>query len=145
MNIIFYKTESENNRVDKILTDEYSMDGNMRDEINITNPIVTFMSNVIDFNYCYIPLLNRYYYVDSVVALRHSYYMVRLSCDVLMTYKDSIKNMMALIERQENTNNPYINKDYVVESREEVKSYKFENNFDNDGEYILITVRGGVS
>lgn len=145
MNIKFYKTESENNRVDKVLTDEHSIDGSLRDEINITNPIVTFMSNVIDFNYCYIPVLNKYYYVDSVVALRHNYYMVRLSCDVLMTYKDAIINMMAIIERQENLNNQYINKEYVVESREEVESYKFENNFDDDGEYILITVRGGES
>ena len=144
MNIKFYKTVSENNRVNKVLTNEISIDGTLRDELNILNPVVTFMSNVINFNYCYIEELHRYYYVESVIAIRHNYYMVRLSCDVLMTYKDEIRNIYANVERQENVNNSYINKGYSVESREVIEKYPFENKF-TDGEYILITTRGGVS
>lgn len=145
MKIKFYKTTSENNRVDKVLTDEIEIDGSLRDELNILTPVVTFMTDVVNYNYCYIPLLQRYYYVDSVVAVRHNYYMVRLSCDVLMTYKDAIRDMSAIVERQENTNNPYINKGYSVESREEVEKLAFDNSFDENGEYILITVRGSES
>lgn len=142
MEIRFYVTKDENNRVDKILLNEKIVDGSLRDEFNVLNPVVSFVFNPNEYNYCYIPSMQRYYFVDSVVCVRKGYYMIKLSCDVLMTYSYGIKEMSAIVEKQETNNNPYIDKDYTVETKEVIEKYSFENNFDEEGQYILITTRG---
>lgn len=142
MEIKFYKTTSENNRLDKILTDEKIIQGSCRDSIQVTNPVITIKGYVKDYNYCYIEAFKRYYYVEATTMVGGLTTMV-LTVDVLTSFKDKIRLLESLLEKQESShNNPYWNDGYVVDQRPTMDKIPFQNNFD-DGEFILITIKGG--
>ena len=52
------------------------------------------------FNYAYIPALKRYYFVNDCVV-QNGFATLSLSVDVLMSYKDSIFNLSAVVDRNE--------------------------------------------
>lgn len=142
MEIKFYKTTSENSRLDKVLTDEKTIQGNCRDTIDVLNPIVTVKGYIKDYNYCYIDAFKRYYYIEPPTMIG-GLTIISLSVDVLTTYKNNIRLLEALLEKQEYShNNPYWNDGYIVDQRPIMDKINFQNNFD-DGEYVLITIKGG--
>ena len=58
----------------------------------IVNPVLEFdvgLSNVPNYNYCYIPSFNRYYWVEEWTN-RGALWIASLKVDVLATYKDAI-------------------------------------------------------
>ena len=58
----------------------------------IINPILEFdvgLSNVPNYNYCYIPSFNRYYWIEEWTN-RGALWIASLKVDVLATYKDAI-------------------------------------------------------
>lgn len=73
----------------------YDMDGIETDVQYNTDSLIT------NINYIYIPLLNKYYYVNDVVLISNK--MFRFSCtvDVLMSYKRDILMLHGLVERNE--------------------------------------------
>ena len=111
MTIIFYKTLSEHNRVNKILTLDKTLTGSLKEKTDILNPSIIIKAvnnfNVFDYNYCYISELSRYYYIDSIKIVNAVLYEIELTIDVLMTYKNSILNLECKIDRYsgENENN----------------------------------------
>lgn len=46
-------------------------------------------ANIINFNYCYVPHFNRYYFITDLRQY-HNFWYVSCSCDVLATYKTAI-------------------------------------------------------
>lgn len=67
--------------------------GTLRDECSVSNPVITIeYATFPTFNYCYIPTFSRYYYIDNIIVLRNGVYELYLRCDVLMSFKDVIKN-----------------------------------------------------
>ena len=74
-------------------------------DYNITAPILIIANAtgaISNNNYAYIEDYNRYYFVESVSVGRSGMYVVKLKVDVLMTYSAGIKNLNAIITRQEN-------------------------------------------
>jgi len=49
----------------------------------------TDSSNIINFNYCYVPHFNRYYFITDLRQY-HNFWYVSCTCDVLATYKTTI-------------------------------------------------------
>ena len=106
--INLYECTAEDKRVDKstYLTDVGTLLGTLRDACDIVNPSVTIaMNGVPDFNYVYIPIFGRYYFVDRITNVLMGLWRIDLRCDVLMTYKQAIGGLTALIARQENDYN----------------------------------------
>lgn len=64
--------------------------------------------NVLDFNYAYIPQFRRYYYVASVGTGVNGLYVVSLSVDVLMSFKDYFLQLEAIVERNEFEYDPLV-------------------------------------
>lgn len=142
LTITLYKNTSERNRVDKTdyLKNYGTIKGTFRDSCDIINPeIVLQLTSYPKFNYCYIDKLNRYYYVESVVILTTNTYLVNLSCDVLMSYKDGIKGLVGFIDRNEHTfNENIIDKYRVIEQGYDIEVYDVENKvFTGDVNLIL--------
>lgn len=141
--INLYKNTAENDRVDKTnyLTQVGTLIGVFKEETSVMNPQIIIEYGVIDFNYIYIPLLNRYYYINEIISVRNNLWRIRLNCDVLMSFKTEILNLECYISRNEYKNNPYIedtflpllfNRDIVeVESPvyEGLENYQFTNGF----------------
>lgn len=109
--INLYKNIAENNRVDKTnyITSVGVLQGSLREECSITDPSIIIQSDSLpNFNYVYIPIWNRYYYVNEITSVRYGLWRISLHVDVLMTYKLDILNLNAIIGRQEYKYNRYI-------------------------------------
>lgn len=143
MDIIFYKTASENIQLEKVLTDETTLTGTLHESNKILSPQFSVTTDVRQFNYCYIPQFNRYYFITGVTVNKKNFFIVNCEVDVLQTYANGIKNLTAIIERQENSGNDYYdNGNFVNEVKKERTRHSFENPFSDGGEFILLTARG---
>jgi hypothetical protein len=99
-----YRNSSEQNRVDKskYLESAGILNGILRDECDMINPVIVIeYHKVPDFNYIYIPAFKRYYFLTKFEFVRKNAYRLYLHVDVLMSYKDGIKNLKCLVLRNE--------------------------------------------
>lgn len=60
------------------------------------------------FNYCYCPNFDRYYFIDRITFTRNRLVQLTCTCDVLMSFNDDILKTTQLIARQENKQQRYI-------------------------------------
>lgn len=149
--INLYKNSAEVNRVDKgmFLESIGTLTGALRDECSLITPSIVYQSSdVPTFNYVYIPIFNRYYYVTSLSSVGKNVWRMELNCDVLMTYKDSIYTLHGVIGRQENDYNPLLvdteiptQNNPIVEVID-IPSDAFNTQTSDNGHNFLITVIG---
>lgn len=143
MDIEFFKTESEPNRLEKILTDKLVISGEFKEDVNIINPILSLNARpeIAQSNYIYIPNLNRYYFIDRVEITQTNIYTLYLSLDVLMSYKEQIKELKVILKNS--TANPYYNGFLSSHDvRKDLERLEFENNFNEKGTNVLIAING---
>lgn len=112
MRLNLYKNLSDKNHVDKNITQMGNqLTGTLRDNCSIINPVIEIESYTgFDFaecNYAYIPEFKRYYYINNI-TLKNKMYELTMHVDVLMSYKDEIRSNTAVISRQENNYNLYL-------------------------------------
>ena len=142
MQINFYKNSSEKNKIGKFLSSVLTLNGNLRDECSITSPsILVEATSLVDYNYCYIPEFKRYYFISDITSVRNNLWRVSLKVDVLESFKNDILNLSCIVDKQQNqsySNNiddgSYINR---VDNFIEIANY--QNGFNADGEFILLT------
>lgn len=141
MQIEFYNTSSEVNRIGKTLENKTTLSGSFKGEVDLRNPVMTVNTNLLNFNYCYIPDLNRYYFIDKIEITRSNLFTINLHIDVLETYKEAIKKLNVIVSQSKN--NPYYN-GFVkgVDVRTDYETKMFANNFDEDGQIILLALYG---
>lgn len=142
MKIHFYQTNSENNRLEKVLENELVITGNFKGDVDVLKPMLTVKNATVpQYNYCYIPSINRYYFVDKIEITQGNLFTVSLSIDVLMTYKDAIRELNVVVSSSQS--NPYYN-GYVdsYDVRTDYETKQFENNFNENGEIVLIALYG---
>lgn len=143
MEVIFYYNQSDARYINKRLATGISLEGVMRDECTIMNPIVRFQSDAFfRYNYCYIPEFGRYYSITSVNAFRQGIYDVSMDCDVLMSFKRDILNLSVIVDKQTDADNgdEYIDDaSLVTDNIMFSRVYSFPSGFNNNPEYILIT------
>ena len=85
------------------------------------------------------------YFINEFTAVRNGLWRVRLAVDVLETYKTQIKQMPAIIDKQQNKGNSnlYLNDgSYVIDSRSYNTILNFSGGFNDGGKFILITAGG---
>ena len=144
--ISLFKTASENNRVVKVLTDEKQLSGELRNQTSVLNPNIRIESadNISTYNYAYISEFGRYYYITDIVSVRTNCWVVSLRCDVLMSYKDEIQSMNAILNNTQETglSNYLASPNWVnlVKTKTDIKV--FPSGLSEQGEFILITAGG---
>lgn len=118
ISIAFYSNASEKNVVDKNIISQFQTSTvDLKDSCSVTDPVLivnvtstnTIQKLIRAVNYCYITDFRRYYYVTNITILRNAVFEVSCHVDVLMSYKDSIRSNTAIILRQENNFNLYLN------------------------------------
>lgn len=74
---------------------------NLRDGSDKYNPNIEIRGiNVTGYNYMFIPLFNRYYYIDKCTwSAEQQFWLVSGSVDVLATFKNTILNSVQMIVR----------------------------------------------
>lgn len=143
--VTFMNNSSDNNIVDKVVSTVSSADCALKDPTEMVNPVLRVASDVITsgVNYCYIPSLGRYYFVRNKRQMTAGMMEVDLHVDVLMSFKESIRQATALVEVTGNAVNPYIESDiWTPDVRRTTHVKKFESGFNHDPKYILITAGG---
>lgn len=103
MTIIFYKTLSKPNEINKVLQNSFTITGNFKTDTDIIKPIIKVLNttdfNIFDYNYCYISELKRYYFIEDITILADKLFYISLSLDVLYTYKNAILSSVGNISR----------------------------------------------
>ena len=99
MDLVLYKTLDGNNVINKTLTDSLTISINFKKDADIVNPELVLKGDFRGFNYAHIPLLNRYYFINSMEQLNFILVKLNLECDVLETYKADILNCTGTIKR----------------------------------------------
>ena len=110
-NIELYQNSAEVNRVDKsnYLLGVGTLSGALREECSMLTPSIVYQSESVPiFNYVYIPIFNRYYFVTSLSSVSKNVWRMELNCDVLMTYKNEILLLSGVVGRQENDFNEFL-------------------------------------
>lgn len=143
--ISLLKTNSENNRVVKTLTDEKQLSGELRNQTSVLNPSIRIESadNISAYNYAYISEFGRYYYITDIVSVRTNCWVVSLRCDVLMSYKDEIKTITGVVVRQEsNPNKLLVDRLERIQSDKEIDILYYPDAFSKNLQYVLVTAGG---
>lgn len=103
-----FQNNSDKNVVDKEIVLKANIEGTLLEDCSIIDPIIStplIASNDLKYiNYAQIPDFGRYYYVTNIIC-RGKLFEIHMHVDVLNSYKDEMKQLPAVIARQENNNN----------------------------------------
>lgn len=91
MLVKIYHNKSNNNIVNKKIVEVQEISFNFKNDSDITNPILILQTYKTG-NYCFIPDLKRYYYINNIELMSGGFYKLYLEIDVLMSYKNDLIN-----------------------------------------------------
>lgn len=135
MTIDIQYTSSEYNRVTKQVLTLIRLDGTLRNNADTINPEIIIEGNIQDVagaNYLTIYPFKRKYFIRSIESIKNGIYMIKAHVDVLSTYATAIKGNTAIIHRQANKFNLYLDDGVMkVYQNPLVETYSFPNGFEN--------------
>lgn len=111
-NIVLQRCTSEKNRLTKSLTAIATVSGTLKNETSIINPVFLVegdVSNYVRCNYLTVQAFSRSYFVTDIKTVRNGVFEITCHVDVLSTYASGIRSNFAIIKRQENSWNLYLN------------------------------------
>ena len=145
MTIKLYHNDSDKRTVNKTLTNEGSLAGAVIiDETSILAPRLKVRDNgiiMVQYNYCYIADFKRYYYITDI-TVSNGYILIDCKVVVLMSYAQEIKACNAVIKRQQNLCNYYLDDEqYKAYEYSRIQTKEFPNGFTQNS--LLLAVSGG--
>ena len=139
---ILYNNKSPNEKIGKNLTQLNSFSVVLKEKTSVLNPvlIIESSSDLYQANYLYIQELGRYYYINDIALLHDDIYEIHAHVDVLETYKSGIKSNKAVIARQQNLYNLYLNdQDFRTYNNDRIQVKKFsDSDFEKTLTYVLV-------
>ena len=144
MEITLYYNSSEKNKINKTLSSVAVLSGSIKGESSIINPeILIEYNNPAAFNYCYIDAFSRYYFVKDVTVVRNNLLRLRLTIDVLESFKTQILAQHVIIDKNTNKFDYYLLDDnWKVNAKTKTDIVNFPSGLLESGEFILITAGG---
>lgn len=141
LQIIIQRNQSEKNRVDKTIENVITLSGSLRAETSVIDPIITIegdIEDVVTCNYMTIPRFGRSYFITNIRSIRTGLYEISAHVDALSSFKTQIRENIAIVHKQENNWNLYLNDGtFKVFSDSIVETYTFPTGFSGNFEYIL--------
>lgn len=139
-NIIIQRNNSELNKVVKNVRNIITLSGELREATSIIDPIIKIecdLEDITECNYLTIPVFNRSYFIKNIRSIRNN--IVEISChvDVLSSFADAIKTNTAIIKKQENSWNLYLNDGtFKIYQNPEILTKSFPSGFSTQ-EFVL--------
>ena len=148
MTITMQTNSSEDNAVNKALTDIQSITGTMRSSSSIIDPVIEINgvspSSFISCNYVTIPDMGRSYFVKNIEIKNASCIILSLHVDVLSSFSAEFLPLKAVIARQENKWNLYLNDGmFKTYQNSDVFTATFPSGF--SGQSYVLAVAGGLA
>lgn len=110
--ISFYVNSSEKNKVDKTLTLITTLSGVLKESTSIIDPVIVIEGDLTAFtgcNYMQIETFGRSYFVNNIRSISNGLIEISAHVDVLSTYKNAIRKNQAILRKQQNSWNLYLN------------------------------------
>ena len=102
--VTLYINTSDNRKIGKSLTSAYYFANvEFKRPCEMLNPTIILhnITNITQYNYCYIGDFGRYYFIDEIQVLTGGRVSIKCSIDVLETYATEIKALNAILLRGE--------------------------------------------
>lgn len=94
----------------------------LKRETSIQKPVFTLTGFNNEFNYLYVPVWGRYYFIDDVVIGNNELFEIHCSCDYLASFKSAISSYTCFVERCADSHiDPYM-RDPAVSSNSRIVS-----------------------
>ena len=139
-NVTLQRNDSEPIRMDKNVSTIASYDGVLREGTSIIDPIIKIECNLSDVrrcNYLTVGEFGRSYFVKNIVSITDKIVEFHCHVDALSTYKSEIRRNSAIVKRQENLWNLYLNDGSLkIYQNPNVITKEFPSGF-NDMRFIL--------
>lgn len=136
---------SDIRKLDKDITDILSLDGVLREQTSIIDPVIRLeadLSELVGCNYMTIDAFGRSYFITDIKSITDTIVEVSGHVDVLSTYKGAIRRNNAIIKKQYKDYNLYLNDGSLkIYQDPRVQCKAFPSGF-NTQEFVL-AVAGG--
>ena len=121
----------------------------LKEDTSVLDPVLILESeaNLSGYNYMYCETFGRYYFINNIESVGNNLWRITGHVDVLNTYASLILNNDAVIKRQQNKFNLYLDDpDFHTYNYERIQTLKFpENDFSKTLQYVLVTNGEGGS
>ena len=140
-NIVIQTSASENNKLDKTLTDIATLTGTLRNDTSIIDPVFRVegdMTSYITANYCTVETFGRSYFINNIRSLRAGLFEIDCHVDVLSSFKTQIRTNRAIIHKSERNWNLYLNDGSLKTYQDPIIYTKeFSSGFSGTEYYVL--------
>jgi hypothetical protein len=144
--ITFYVNNEEAEKVNKNLGAGQIFEGTLKDRVIIERPSILIETDIDinGYNYFYIPEFNRYYFRTDIEIVRNNLFRISGRTDVLMSFKDQMKNFQVILDHSEVTGVTNYQSSPVWQALVKTKTdiINFPYGLSENGEFILITAGG---
>lgn len=146
MTLTLYNCTDHKNRIDKTLGAGVEVQGNMKNALDVDNISIDLQTPIENFNYnyCYVSELKRYYFIGTPVILPNGIITLPLECDVLMSFKSAVETIIGTVNKEQGASPYYSGYDTAHDVRPHTEKFDFVDNFNHDGNIIMVTLRGVV-
>ena len=146
MMIHIQQTTSEKNKIGKSISTLYTASGALREGTSIINPVIMIsganVPTLKNANYMHIPDFNRYYFITDIKSVRNGLIEISGHVDVLQTYSGQIRNNTAIVKRNANSWNLYIEDGlFKTYANPHIFTKEFPSGF-KDPSYVLLVAGG---
>lgn len=113
MKLTLYTNNSSDEVVTKDITQLVELNGTLREGCSIIDPIIRISDTSFNnahaaaCNYAKIDEFGRYYFVNDIVSTG-KFWEIHMHCDVLSSFQTDLKKLDAIIARNENKYNLYL-------------------------------------
>lgn len=115
-------------KIGKSLTAGGSYTCLLKENTSILDPVIILQTSdsIHSLNYMYISDFGRYYFIKDIKSLNNNRWEISAHIDVLETYKQQILANSAVIKRQQNTYNLYLDDpEFHAYNNEQIQTKKF--------------------
>lgn len=111
MTITLYKNLSDNKVVSKNIVEGPSYTVTIKRDCSVEEPYFLLeksTTDIADYNYLYCPDFHRYYYIRKRRIVMGGMFEIECFVDALKSFSVGIRNLQAIVDRQEFIFNPYL-------------------------------------
>ena len=156
MQLILYNNISDKRKLNHTITQLSTVEIKLKNENEIVNPTVILSAAYLppSANYAYIATLKRYYYIIGQHILPGKQLELNMSVDVLMSFKDIIKNSVVVARRSGTNYNKMLPDMIPLQANRNVLYRKFAGGSAGFGSdkisasskcYCLSVLNGGIN
>lgn len=143
MTVVLQTNNSENNKLKKSVSNIVTKTGSLRESTSIVNPKILVQGDLTSLrncNYMTISDFGRSYFVTDIVAVGKGVVELTGHCDVLSSFSSQILTNRAVVLRQENSFNRYLNDSkFMTYQNNNIKTAVLSGEGFTQAGYILVT------